>query len=287
MPMSRAPHPPAALHPRAVVPRVALGVALLIVPLSGCYQGPPDPDGEAWDGVLDEDTDGGDGDGGAADGGAADGGAADGGAADGADDGPPPPGDGGADPTDGGTDPSGDDGGADDGAADGGAADGGDGGPATADVPDNAYCMDVAQWEPQWAQLEQEILAIVNEVRAQGANCGSEGSFGPTQPLTMQPNLRCAARVHSKDMADRSFFDHTNPSGESPWDRMGQAGYSYSAAGENIAGGNGTAAATMDQWMNSDGHCANIMSPNFTEIGVGYYPGGQWGHLWTQAFGSP
>jgi uncharacterized protein YkwD len=43
----------------------------------------------------------------------------------------------------------------------------------------------------------------------------------------------------------------------------------------------------MDQWMGSDGHCANIMNPSFTEIGVGYYPGGQWGHLWTQNFGTP
>ena len=291
MPMSRAPYPPTALHPRAVAPRVTLGAALLLLPLAGCYQGPPEPDGVAWDGVTDEDTDGEDGgvaDGGAADGGAADGGAADGGAADGADGGTPPSSDGGADPTgDGGTDPTGDGGAADGGAADGGAADGGDGGPASDAVPDNAYCMNVAAWEPQWTQLEQDILAIVNEVRAQGANCGSQGSFGPAGPLTMQPNLRCAARVHSKDMADRNFFDHTNPSGESPWDRMAQAGYSYSTAGENIAGGNATASATMDQWMNSDGHCANIMNPDFTEIGVGYYPGGQWGHLWTQAFGSP
>jgi uncharacterized protein YkwD len=103
----------------------------------------------------------------------------------------------------------------------------------------------------------------------------------------MHPALRCSARVHSKDMNDRNFFDHTNPSGEAPWDRMEQAGYSYSNAGENIAGGNSTAAATMQQWMDSDGHCANIMNPNFTEIGVGYYPGGQWGHLWTQNFGRP
>ena len=73
---------------------------------------------------------------------------------------------------------------------------------------------------------------------------------------------------------------------ESPFDRMEMAGYSYSWAGENIAAGSPDAAGTMDQWMGSDGHCSNIMSPNFTEIGVGYYPGGQWGHLWTQAFGS-
>jgi uncharacterized protein YkwD len=87
-------------------------------------------------------------------------------------------------------------------------------------------------------------------------------------------------------MADREFFDHQNPDGESPWDRFEEAGYTnYRAAGENIAAGNAQAASTMQQWMNSDGHCANIMNPDFSEIGVGYYPGGSYGHLWTQAFG--
>ena len=91
--------------------------------------------------------------------------------------------------------------------------------------------------------------------------------------------------MHSKDMYDRDFFDHTNPDGELPWDRMDRAGYNWSAAGENIAAGNPTAAATVQQWMESDGHCANIMSADFTELGVGYYPGGEWGHMWTQVFG--
>ena len=159
--------------------------------------------------------------------------------------------------------------------------------PPSDEVPDNAYCMSVADWEPGFTELENEILQIVNQHRAEGANCGSAGSFGPAGPLTMNPALRCAARVHSQDMVDRNFFDHTNPSGESPFQRMGQAGYNYSTAGENIAAGNSTAAATMQQWMDSDGHCGNIMNPSFTEIGVGYYPGGQYGHVWTQTFGAP
>jgi uncharacterized protein YkwD len=156
------------------------------------------------------------------------------------------------------------------------------------DVPNGVpYCGPAATWDAAWKQKEEDILAIVNQVRAQGANCGSEGNFGPAGPLTMDPNLRCAARMHSKDMNDRDFFDHTNPDGESPWDRMDKAGYgNYSNAGENIAAGSPDAAGTMDQWMGSDGHCANIMNPDFEHIGVGYHPGGQWGHLWTQVFGA-
>ncbi|MBZ5713624.1 CAP domain-containing protein [Nannocystis pusilla] len=162
------------------------------------------------------------------------------------------------------------------------------GAPVDPDVPDGVpYCEPANGWDPAWKQLEEDILAAVNQVRAQGANCGGKGDFGPAGPLTMDPALRCAARMHSKDMNDRDFFDHTNPDGEPPWDRMGKAGYgNYSNAGENIAGGSPDAAGTMDQWMNSDGHCANIMNPDFEHIGVGYYPGGQWGHLWTQVFGA-
>lgn len=166
----------------------------------------------------------------------------------------------------------------------GGAGTTGSGEPAVpTDIP---YCQGVVDWDPAWAALEARIVEIVNMHRAEGANCGSKGTFGPAAPLVMQPNLRCAARVHSKDMADRGFFDHVNPDGDDPFDRMMKAGYVImTTAGENIAAGNATAEATMAQWMNSDGHCANIMNPDYKEIGVGYYPGGQWGHLWTQKFG--
>lgn len=159
--------------------------------------------------------------------------------------------------------------------------------PPDDDVPDNSYCVSVANVDPAWAQLEQDVLTIVNEKRAQGANCGTKGMFGPANPLTMEPALRCAARKHSQDMDARSFFDHVNPDGQSPWDRMAMAGYGgYSNAGENIAAGSPDAAGTMQQWMDSDGHCSNIMNPSFQQIGVGYHPGGQYGHLWTQVFGA-
>ena len=168
------------------------------------------------------------------------------------------------------------------GTTDGGETDGG----GAAEVPDNEYCMEYADWNPAWSQLEQEILDIVNQRRSEGANCGSAGNFAPTGPLTMHPALRCAARKQSKQMVENDFFDHTTPWGEGPADRISGAGYNGFTWGENIAAGNSTAAATMDQWMNSDGHCGNIMNPDFEDIGVGYYPGGGYGHYWTQTFGA-
>jgi len=151
-------------------------------------------------------------------------------------------------------------------------------------VPGVPYCEPTMSWDPEWAQLEQEILEIVNQVRAEGATCGGQ-QMPPVGPLMMDPNLQCAARMHSLDMDDRNFFSHDNPNGEGPSERMDAAGYMGRGWGENIAAGSASAEGTMNQWMNSAGHCRNIMSDGYTMFGVGYHPGGEYGHLWTQTFG--
>lgn len=156
-----------------------------------------------------------------------------------------------------------------------GSGDGGD------DIPVGAYCDPAADWDPAHAELEEQVLDLVNQRRAAGASCGGAGTFAATSGLSMNGALRCAARVHSKDMADRGYFSHNTPEGVDPFDRMLEAGYSFTAAGENIAQGYPTAEAVMAGWMSSDGHCSNIMSPDYAEIGVGYYTGA----YWTQTFG--
>lgn len=134
--------------------------------------------------------------------------------------------------------------------------------------------------------LEQQVLDIVNMHRARGYNCGGQ-MFAPTTPLTMHPLLVLSARRHSLDMGTRNYFDHNSLDGTTPTQRMTAAGYSGSPTGENIAAGNATAAATMTQWMNSSGHCRNIMNPSYRSIGVGYanVPGSRYRHYWTQNFG--
>jgi uncharacterized protein YkwD len=150
-------------------------------------------------------------------------------------------------------------------------------------VPDTAHCEPVASFGASVTAAEDEILRLTNQHRAAGADCGTEGTFGPTDPLTMKPTLRCAARLHSLDMDERDYFAHTNPDGDSPGDRIEAAGYgAWSTWGENISGRSGGPATVVQGWMNSDGHCANIMSPNFTEIGVGIVA-----NLSTQKFARP
>jgi uncharacterized protein YkwD len=149
--------------------------------------------------------------------------------------------------------------------------------------PQVEYCDIMADWPDAYAAFEAEVLALVNEERALGADCGSAGSFEAAPALTMNAALQCAARNHSMDMHERSFFSHTNPDGDGPRQRADRAGYSGSRWGENIAWGYTTPAAVVNGWMNSDGHCANIMRASFTELGVGYYDG----NLWTLSFGGP
>ncbi|MFF8847018.1 CAP domain-containing protein [Streptomyces sp. NPDC015127] len=123
------------------------------------------------------------------------------------------------------------------------------------------------------SSAESAVLGLVNEERA---NVGCA-------PVKMSAALSDLARAHSKDMAVRGFFDHTNPDGETPWDRADKAGVSNLGA-ENIARGQADAGAVMNAWMQSEGHRANMLNCDFTTMGVGVYmgDGGPW---WTQNFG--
>ena len=90
-------------------------------------------------------------------------------------------------------------------------------------------------------------------------------------------------------MAAQGFFSHRGLEGESPTDRMKGAGYKGMAFGENIAAGQRTPDEVMRSWMESPGHCANILSPIYTELGVSYLKreGSRLRVYWVQNFGRP
>lgn len=87
-------------------------------------------------------------------------------------------------------------------------------------------------------------------------------------PLTLSADLSRVAAAHSQDMINRHYFDHNTPDGKTPFDRLHDAGISYGYAGENIAM-NQSVAAAEQAFMNSPGHRANILNPNFHKIGLG------------------
>lgn len=135
---------------------------------------------------------------------------------------------------------------------------------------------------------EQELLDLVNDVRQSGYDCDSEGYFAPTSALTWNGLIGQAAQRHSDDMATNEFFDHTGSDGTSAGDRIAATGYEWRAWGENIAAGYHTAAAVIQGWLDSDGHCANIMNPVFEEMGIGWTESQDvYGIYWTQVFAAP
>ena len=97
--------------------------------------------------------------------------------------------------------------------------------------------------------------------------------FAPASALAWNDKLTPAADGHSQDMAVQNYFSHTSADGRTFGARITAAGYAWSLAGENIAAGYPTVNAVVDGWMASDGHCANIMAPNFTEVGLACVPG--------------
>jgi uncharacterized protein YkwD len=122
-------------------------------------------------------------------------------------------------------------------------------------------------------EWEDRIFELINDARAVGANCTEDDHFPPTHSYRRLPELTCASRVHSMDMHDRGYFDHTNPEGEGPSDRAAHAGHTGSWVGENIVGGYGSPEDQFEGWMSSPGHCSAIMSDSHHYIGVGTYLG--------------
>ncbi|MFD5231481.1 CAP domain-containing protein [Streptomyces qaidamensis] len=139
-------------------------------------------------------------------------------------------------------------------------------------------------WTALWARpftpdgLAGTAAAVVDLTNRERAGAG-------LPPLAADPLLTTAAQAHSADMVARAFYAHTAPDGSRPWDRAAAAGSTRRAIGENIACGQRSPADVVEGWMNSPGHRANILSPGFTHIGIGFAGGGRAGTYWTQLFG--
>ncbi|MGW3286281.1 CAP domain-containing protein [Streptomyces sp. NPDC001002] len=140
-------------------------------------------------------------------------------------------------------------------------------------------------WTALWARpltpgdLNRTAAEVVDLTNRERARAG-------LPPLAIDPLLTRAAQAHSADMVARAFYSHTDPEGGQPWDRAARAGSRRRTIGENIACGQRSAAEVVEGWMNSPGHRANILKPDFTHIGIGFAGGGPSGTYWTQLFGA-
>jgi uncharacterized YkwD family protein len=119
------------------------------------------------------------------------------------------------------------------------------------------------------SQFEQQVLQLVNKQRATAG----------LSPLGMDGNLSKMAVAKAQDMYNNNYFDHTSPTYGSPFEMMHKFRIVFNAAGENIAKGQTSPKQVMNDWMNSEGHRANILNSSFTKIGIAYFKG-----EWVQEF---
>jgi len=136
--------------------------------------------------------------------------------------------------------------------------------------------------------LADQALRLVNEVRARGTRCG-ERSFGPAPPVRLSETLAGVALGHANDMAEHNYFEHVDQAGRSPADRVRAVGYREKLVGENIAYGPQSVEEVVRGWLDSPGHCENIMDPRFAEMGLAYAPGqaARRGLFWVQLLADP
>jgi len=118
---------------------------------------------------------------------------------------------------------------------------------------------------------EQKVVDLTNQERAKNG----------LPALKVDVTLSKMAHEKSRDMSANGYFSHTSPTYGSPFDMMKKYGITYRYAGENIAMGQRTPEEVVKAWMNSEGHRKNILSPNYSYIGVGYVAEGNY---WTQEF---
>ncbi|MEL6658305.1 MAG: CAP domain-containing protein [Bacteroidota bacterium] len=127
----------------------------------------------------------------------------------------------------------------------------------------------------------QEMILDINDLRAEGCRCGNT-NMPPVGPLQWNDQIAIAAAEHSADMAQAGVLNHTGTDGSLAGDRLKRNGYDWRSYGENIASGFTSMDGVLQAWIDSPGHCRNLMNASFQEIGIA-----RQGNYWTQVFASP
>jgi len=156
----------------------------------------------------------------------------------------------------------------------------------------NAWIVLAAPFVPPTASeaetVSRKVLELVNEARAHSRRCGWR-RFDAAKPLVPSDTLQRAALAHARDMAERSILSHGGDDGSTPAERATRAGYRWHVVGENIAAGQSTPELVVAEWVRSPRHCSNLMSVDFSEMGIAYAvePRSAKGIYWVQMFGAP
>jgi hypothetical protein len=147
-------------------------------------------------------------------------------------------------------------------------------------------CEGITEWSEESAEAEYRVFELLAFGREFGFACPTGTSSIGAPYLVMRHELQCAARRHSRDMNEREFFDHVNPDGENPEDRIRRTGYAFGLVGESIVRASGGPDMDPYQVLESialaEGECDNLVDTRFDSVGIGRY-----GDLWTLDFAGP
>lgn len=141
----------------------------------------------------------------------------------------------------------------------------------------------------QQPEVAARTLELVNSARSHPRRCGGR-EFAAAPPLRRSAQLERIAMAQAQDMADYGYFDHLDRGGRTPAQRVRAGGYLENLVGENIAYGPGGAAEVVAGWLTSPGHCENLMTAGFREMGIGFAPGrsaSRPGLYWVQLLARP
>lgn len=144
----------------------------------------------------------------------------------------------------------------------------------------NPTCSNLGAWPLSSATFEAEVLRLINLQRGLQTTCGTT-VYAAVPPLVVDDAITCVSRAFALDMFTYNYFSHTDRSGNSPFTRLSNAGVRWQAAAENIAEGQTTPSQVVSAWVNSPGHCADLMG-DYTRTGVGFV-----NNYWVQDFISP
>jgi uncharacterized protein YkwD len=134
------------------------------------------------------------------------------------------------------------------------------------------------------ASVADDVIQLVNQARSQGRVCGNQ-RFGPTGPLYQNSRLTYAAQHHSSDQAARRSISHTGSDGSTIGQRITRSGYEWQSVRENVAKGQRTSREVVNDWLDSPGHCKNMMDPAVNEAGADAVRGADGLFYWTMTFG--
>ena len=131
----------------------------------------------------------------------------------------------------------------------------------------------------------RRALALTNEARSKSRRCGDR-QYAASPPVALSTTLGSVAAAHARDMARRGVMSHAGSDGSTPAERVTRAGYVWRTVAENVAAGDRSADAVLRTWLESPGHCANLMNPDVREMGIAYAfeAASPKGTYWAQVF---